>query len=211
MKKGYLYIARDPLRPTYLKIGQTMRLPKDRVKQLQGYGQRPFELVATFATADCLKAEQLVFSMLEHARHPQYPELLKVDIETAKEICRKAILQIPPVRQIAISATDSLSIVLVSKNALWPKLLEYQVSFQGKKISIGNLLVKAHTESTALSRLIKLGIQRVVWQTDRVTYSISSLTSGPLIQWLAANNCLPADLKTSDKNPLHVRFKVIPV
>lgn len=205
---GWLYAARDPSRPGYLKLGQTTKPPFVRISEHAGYAQAEFEPVFWLETPDSIQSEDIWFVLLENLKHPDYRELFCVEDEVALEACRKAIAATRVLALPSKKASEVPEVTAQLEAASY--LLRCPMQFRGKQVRLAEVVGLAQKDAQALRTLRKLGLESKGWDKTVAEYGFDFHAGGPLLKWLLGSPYALEDLGDFIKGELRVVFNIHP-
>lgn len=205
---GYLYAARDPSRPGYLKLGHTTKPPFERIDEHGGYAQRKFEPVFWLESPDSKQSEGLWFSFLVNQKHPDFRELFCVEDDVALEACHRAIaatrvVVLPPKKASAVPA------VTAGPEAA-SYLLRCPMQFRGKQVVLAEVVGLAQKDAQALRKLSKLGLESKGWDARIAEYAFDCHKGGLLLRWLVGSPFALEELGDYFEEELRVVFYIQP-
>lgn len=86
-QSGFVYLARHPEHPTWIKIGFTRRSPYHRLQQLSGTSVRSsFEFIKGVFVWNAILSEKTLHQWLEQQNISKQKEFFEVDISKAQEL-----------------------------------------------------------------------------------------------------------------------------
>jgi len=96
MDEGYIYIIKNPSFQNLLKIGQTIRSPEERAREISNATgvPSPYEVAYYIQVPRCVEAEALIHESLKDYRHSDNREFFNISINKAIDIIEKVALKL---------------------------------------------------------------------------------------------------------------------